>query len=178
VSDREAIARAAADIADRSGGAPDILVNNAGRFPLASLDTMDAGEFANTVAVNVLAPFLFVRAFLPAMRARGHGHIVTIGSVADRAVYADNGAYASTKHGQRAMHEVLREETRGSGVRASLVSPGPSDTSIWDAIDPDNREGFTPRAAMLNANAVADAGLWVVTQPATVNIDELRLSRA
>jgi NADP-dependent 3-hydroxy acid dehydrogenase YdfG len=52
------------------------------------------------------------------------------------------------------------------------------DTPIWDAIDPDNRPGFTPRAAMLVADAVADAILWVATRPPEVNIDELRLSRS
>jgi NADP-dependent 3-hydroxy acid dehydrogenase YdfG len=119
-----------------------------------------------------------VRAVLPAMRARGRGHIVTVGSVADRAVYPENAAYAASKHGARALHEVLRLETRGSGVRATLVSPGPVDTPLWDTIDPDHRDGFTPRAQMLSAQAVADAVLYVVTQPPDVNVDELRLSRA
>jgi len=73
---------------------------------------------------------------------------------------------------------VLRAELRGSGVRATLVSPGPVDTPLWDPIDPDAREGFTPRAAMLPADAVADAILYAATRPVEVNIDELRLSRS
>ncbi|CAA9369704.1 MAG: hypothetical protein AVDCRST_MAG89-4481, partial [uncultured Gemmatimonadetes bacterium] len=40
-------------------------------------------------------------------------------------------------------------------MRASLVSPGPVDTPLWDALDPDNTPGFTPRAQMLSAEAVA-----------------------
>ena len=63
-------------------------------------------------------------------------------------------------------------------MRAVLVSPGPVDTPLWDAVDPDTREGFTPRAAMLDAAAVADAILFAVTRPAGVNIDELRLSKS
>ena len=112
------------------------------------------------------------------MRARGSGTVVTVGSIADRATFPENGAYAASKHGLRALHEVLRAELRGSGVRAVLVSPGPVDTPLWDAVDPDSREGFTPRAAMLAAEAVADAILYVVTRPAGVNVDELRLSRS
>jgi NADP-dependent 3-hydroxy acid dehydrogenase YdfG len=63
-------------------------------------------------------------------------------------------------------------------VRATLVSPGPVDTSIWDAIDPDTRPGFTPRSGMLTAHAVADAIVYAVMAPPEVNVDELRLSRA
>jgi NADP-dependent 3-hydroxy acid dehydrogenase YdfG len=73
---------------------------------------------------------------------------------------------------------VLRAELRGSGVRATLVSPGPVDTPLWDPVDPDRRPGFTPRAMMLSPEAVADAVLYVVAQPPDVNVDELRLSRS
>jgi NADP-dependent 3-hydroxy acid dehydrogenase YdfG len=73
---------------------------------------------------------------------------------------------------------VLRLELRGSGVRATLVSPGPVDTPLWDPVDPDNRPGFTPRALMLEPDAVADAVLYAVTRPVSVNVDELRLGRA
>jgi NADP-dependent 3-hydroxy acid dehydrogenase YdfG len=103
---------------------------------------------------------------------------VTIGSIADRVAYPENGAYAASKFGARALHQVVRTELGGSGVRASLVSPGPVDTPLWDAIDPERRRGHTPRERMLKADAVADAVLWVVTRPEAVNIDELRLTRA
>ena len=73
---------------------------------------------------------------------------------------------------------MLRQELQGSGVRVSLVSPGPTDTAIWDPIDPDARPGFTPRARMLRAEAVADAVLWLATRPSEVNVDELRLSHS
>jgi NADP-dependent 3-hydroxy acid dehydrogenase YdfG len=104
--------------------------------------------------------------------------VVTIGSIADRVVFPDNGAYAASKFGLRALHEVMRAELRGSGVRATLVSPGPVDTPLWDPIGPDARPGFTPRAAMLAADAVADAILYAVTRPPSVNVDELRLTRS
>jgi NADP-dependent 3-hydroxy acid dehydrogenase YdfG len=112
------------------------------------------------------------------MRARKRGHIVTIGSIADRVAFPENGAYAASKFGLRALHEVLRAELRGSGVRTTLVSPGPVDTSLWDAIDTETRAGFTPRRQMLSTRAVADAVRYVVSQPDDVNVDELRLSRS
>ncbi len=160
------------------GGAPHILVNNAGLFPLGALDVMDPVEFERSIRVNLVAPFYLLRALLPDMKAHGAGHVVTIGSVADRTVFAGNGAYAASKHGQRAMDEVLRQELHGTGVRSTLVSPAATDTSIWDAIDPDNTPGFPKRASMLRPADVAEAVLWAVTRPAHVNVDEVRLSRS
>jgi NADP-dependent 3-hydroxy acid dehydrogenase YdfG len=125
-----------------------------------------------------VAPFRLVRAFLPAMRERGSGHIVTIGSIADRVAFPENASYAAGKFGLRGLHEVLRAEVAGSGVRATLVSPGPVDTALWDPIDPDNRPGFSPRARMLRPEAVAAAVLYAVAQPRDVSVDELRLSHS
>lgn len=159
-------------------GVPDILVNNAGLFALGAVGVMPPAEVERLLALNLLAPYRLLHALVPAMRARGSGHVITIGSVADRVVFPENAGYAAAKYGARAMHEVLRQELRGTGVRVSLVSPGPVDTPLWDAIDPDNRPGFTPRAQMLSADAVADAVHWVATRPTQVNIDELRLGRA
>jgi NADP-dependent 3-hydroxy acid dehydrogenase YdfG len=76
------------------------------------------------------------------------------------------------------LHEVLREELRGSGVLCTLVSPGPTDTAAWDAVDPDNRPGFTPRARMLRPGDVADAVLWVATRPPRLDVDWIRLGPA
>ncbi|MEP6832672.1 MAG: SDR family oxidoreductase [Gemmatimonas sp.] len=178
VTSADDVERAVFQIANDTDGAPDILINNAGIFPLSPLHQLSASELELTLNTNVVAPFRLMRAFLPRMMERGSGHVVTIGSVADRAIFAENGAYAASKHAQRAMHEVLRQEVQGSGIRVSLVSPGPTNTNIWDAIDPDNRDGFPARVTMLSASAVAAAIHWVVTAPAEINVDELRLSRA
>ena len=160
------------------GALPDLLVNNAGAFVLAPVAGMSVDAFGATLDANLVAPFRLVRACLPGMLAAGRGHVVTIGSIADRFAFPENGAYAASKFGLRGLHEVLRAEVRGTGVRASLVSPGPVDTPLWDPIGPDDRPGFTPRAQMLSADAVARAVLFVVTAPPELNVDELRLSRA
>jgi NADP-dependent 3-hydroxy acid dehydrogenase YdfG len=178
VRDPAAIERAMALLVNTIGGAPAIVVNNAGAFFLASTAETSVDAFADTLAVNLTAPFAVVRALLPAMREAAAGHVVTIGSIADRFTFSGNAAYAASKFGLRALHEVLRAELRGSGIRASLVSPGPVNTELWDEIDPDSQPGFTPRAAMLSPDDVADAVLYVVTAPRTLNVDEMRLSRS
>lgn len=176
VADTAQVRAAVTSIGAACDGAPDILVNNAGLFPLSYVHDVDIGEFERTVQVNLVAPLHLTRAFLPPMRGRNTGHVVLVGSVADRNVFPGNAMYAATKYGARAMHEVLRMETRGSGVRATLVSPAPTDTAIWDPYDPDNDAGLPSRSQMLRPEAVADAVLWAVSRPAEVNIDELRLS--
>ena len=160
-----------------SWGPPDLLVNNAGGLLLAPLERTAPADFEAQLAVNLRAPFLMARAFLPAMRARG-GRLITIGSIADHRAFPENAAYAAAKYGLRGLHEVLREEYRGTGVRCTLLSPGPTDTAVWDPVDPDNRPGFVPRHAMLRPEDVAEAVLWVATRPAHLDIECVRLGPA
>ena len=175
----EATQRAAADAITALGDAPDILVSNAGIFELAPLAEMPVDVFERTMQTNLVAPFVLLRALLPRMRERGSGHVVTIGSIADRMVFPENGAYSAAKYGARAMHEVLRVETRGTGVRATLVSPGPVNTPLWDDVLSQGAGRQLPtREIMLDPAVVADAVLYVATRDAAVNIDELRLSHA
>jgi len=159
-------------------GVPDLVINNAGSFLLAPLDETSASAFSEQLAANLAGPFLVARAFLPGMRARGRGRLITVGSIADHVGLPGNAAYAAAKFGVRGLHEVLREELKGSGVLCSLVSPGPTDTSAWDAVDPDSRPGFTPRARMLRPADVAEAVCWVASRPAHVDVDWLRLGPA
>jgi serine 3-dehydrogenase len=63
-------------------------------------------------------------------------------------------------------------------VRATLVSPGATDTALWDELDPASRATFPSPAEMLRPDDVARAVLFAVSQPATVNVDELRIGRA
>ena len=176
VADPDAVRHASQRILDCFDGPPFIIVNNAGRFALQTVERTEPRDFRATIDVNLVAPFLVVNAFLGTMRLRNTGHIVTIGSIADRVAFPENGAYAASKYGLRAFHEVLRSELRGSGIRVTLVSPGPVDTSIWDEIDPDTRPGFAPRRQMLAPASVARAVLFALSESGDVNVDELRMS--
>src|SRR5205814_10633234 len=97
-------------------------------------------------------------ALVPLMRGRGSGHVVTIGSVADHVAFTGSTAYAASKFGLRGMHEVLTAELARSGVRTTLISPGPVNTDIWDDLDPDSKPGFTKRRDMPAPDAAAEAG--------------------
>jgi clavulanate-9-aldehyde reducatase len=162
----------------RERGPPDIVVSGAGGFLLRPLEETTLADFDAQVALNLRAAFAVARAFLPMLRAGGRGCFVTIGSVADHTGLPGNAAYAASKYGLRGLHETLLAEYRGTGVRLTLVSPGPTDTAIWDPFDPDHREGFPRRADMLRPADVADAVVFVATRPPHVVIDWLRIGPA
>src|SRR5690606_4975017 len=160
------------------GGTPDILVNAAGSFLLAPLAETSVEEFRGQLDVNLAAPFYLLRAVLPAMLARRSGHVVNVGSVAGRVAMPGNGAYSASKYGLRGLHEVLAEEVRGSGVRATLVEPAATDTPLWDALDPDSRDDLPSRSLMLTPDDVARAVVYALSQPEGVELSLVTLRSA
>lgn len=177
LTDPEQVTRLASRVLAEHGP-PDIVVSNAGAFLLRTLEDTEVGELDLQLAVNIRAPFAVAKGFLPSMRAAGRGCFITVGSIADHTAFPENAAYAASKYGLRGLHETLLAEYRGTGVRLTLISPGPTDTSAWDPFEPDRREGFIPRARMLRPIDVAEAILFVTTRPPHVLIDWLRLGPA
>ena len=179
VSDPESVEKAAKQIKKELGAAPDILVNNAGIFGVSIVEETTTDFFIEAINTNLVGPFLFVRAFLADMKKRKSGHIVTIGSIADRNIYTGNAAYSAAKFGVRAVHEVLRAELGGSGVRASLISPASTDTEIWNSVTVTDPAGKPhSKRPLLSPDDVVAAVMFALTQPERVNIDELRLSHS
>ena len=179
VSDPKSVEKTAKQIRKELGAAPDILVNNAGIFGVSIIEETTTDFFIETINTNLVGPFLFVRAFLADMKKRKSGHIVTIGSIADRTIYTGNAAYSAAKFGLRAVHEVLRAELRGSGVRASLISPASTDTEIWNSVTVTDPAGKPhSKRPLLSPDDVVAAVMFALTQPERVNIDELRLSHS
>ncbi len=156
-------------------GVPRIIVNNAGAFLIKPLLETSEHEFLGQVGVNLIGPFLVLRELLPHLVARGNAHVVTIGSVVDHRPYPGNAAYGASKYGVRGLHEVLAEEVRGQGIRTTLISPGATDTKLWDVLDPDARDDLPARSDMLLPIDVAEAVLYAVTQPPRVNVEWIRL---
>ena len=165
------VARAIAEV-----GVPDIVVTSTGVFYVKPLAETTAQEFTETINTNLTGPFLVVRALLPRLLERGRGHVVTIGSSSDHIPYPGNSAYAASKYGVRGMHEVLSAELANSGVLTSLVSPGATDTDIWNTVDPDSKPGFRKRKDMMRPEDVAEAVLFVVTREPRMMVTEIRLA--
>lgn len=169
---------AAFDAVDGSHGSPSIVVAALGTFILRPFADTTPQDLDAQLDANLRAPFLVARAAVPRLRAAGGGVLVMVGSIADHVALPGNTAYAASKYGLRGLHETLVAELRGSSVRCTLVSPGPTDTSLWDPLDPDRRDDLPDRAAMLTPADVADAILFAVTRPPRAHVEWIRLGPA
>lgn len=154
-------------------GVPDVVVNAAGVFDLSPLAETSTAVLDRNLEVNLRGAFLLLRGILPGMLERGSGTIVNVGSVAGRKALPGNAAYSASKFGLRGVHEVLQEEIRGTGVRATLVESGAVDTGIWDPMEPDARPELPSRHEMLGPEQVAEAIVFAATRPAGVRIPVL-----
>jgi short-subunit dehydrogenase len=121
VADRAQLARLV-ERATATFGRVDILVNNAGAGWSRPLASTSQDELIGMLEVNLLGAMLLTRALLPGMLERGHGAIVSVGSLSGRV--AMEPLYSAGKYGLRGFSLALRRQLRGSGVSVSLVSPG------------------------------------------------------
>lgn len=106
-----AIVETAAKVTEDHGH-PSILINNAGTGTAQTILSESEHERRRVFEVNTLSHFTLVRAFLPAMVQRNHGHIVTVASIASFYAQAQNVSYACSKASVMAFHEGLGQELR------------------------------------------------------------------
>jgi 3-hydroxy acid dehydrogenase/malonic semialdehyde reductase len=178
VRDRAAVNRAAAALL-KAGAVPDILLNNAGLAAgLAKLQDGDPEDWDRMIDTNLKGLLNVSRAFLPAMVARGTGHVVNIGSTAGHQVYQMGNVYNATKFGVRALTEGMNLDVAGTKIRVSSVDPGHVETEFATVRFHGDRakakalyEGFRPLAP----EDVADTVGYVVNLPEHVNILDLIL---
>jgi len=132
------IARADAVFAgvEQRFGALHVLVNNAGCNQRGVLESLSEAELLRVADTNFRTPLALSRAVLPYMRRAGQGAIVNVASLAGRIPLPHETVYSATKFGLRAFTLALGQELAGSGISASVVSPGPISTGfILDDID-------------------------------------------
>ncbi len=173
LTDAEATARLRDVFAELAGGPPDLIVASAGVFSIHTIEETSTEELDRNLEVNLRASFLTIRTFLAQLKERGSGTIVQVGSVAGRRAFAGNGAYSASKFGVRGLHEVLLQELRGTGVRATLLEPAATDTSLWDPIGLDRRPELPSRKEMLEPMSVAACVVFVAKQGPRVQIPYL-----
>lgn len=178
VTDPDAVEAMAFGVRERLGEPPDLLVTAAGVFDLAPAEATPLEVLDRNLDVNLRGGILTVRAFLPGMKEAGRGTIIQVGSVAGRKALPGNAAYSASKYGLRGFHEVLLEELRGTGVRATLLEPAATSTGIWDPLDPDSNPTLPDRSAMLTPEEVAEAVVFAAGRPDGVQIPFLPVERS
>jgi len=125
VTDAASIAAARAQVERRTGARGlDVLVNNAGFALPGPMEVLAEQDLRRQFDTNVFGLLAVTRAFLPAMRERGHGRVVNVGSLMGRVSMPLLGAYTASKHAVAAISEALRMELAPFGITVVLVEPG------------------------------------------------------
>ena len=125
-------------------GAPDILVNNAGMVARSSIETLPEEIWNDVLAANLTSTFLVIQAFLPALRGRGRGRIINIGSVAGQRGTPLLGAYCAAKHGVVGLTRALAKELRPDRIAVNAICPGSVDTEMLAVGQPGAKPEMTP----------------------------------
>ena len=123
VRDDDSVAAGVALVLDRAGRL-DAVVNNAGIAIGGPVEDTSIDEARAMVETNLLGVWRVCRAVLPAMRARGDGVIVNMGSVAGVIGTPFAGGYTATKFAIEGLTETLRLEVRPFGVHVTVIEPG------------------------------------------------------
>lgn len=156
-------------------GRVDLLLANAGVGDQSRVATGDPERWRAVIETNLLGAILSCRAVLPAMLARGAGHIFIVASVSGREAYAGEPVYIASKWGQVGFAHALRLEllAAGSEVRVTVVEPGLVDTPLTRG-----NPKVAPLLAQqepLSPDDVARAVVYAYRQPPHVLVSELTL---
>jgi 3-oxoacyl-[acyl-carrier protein] reductase len=112
-------------------GRIDILVNNAAYARSTRFDQLGAEEWSLALETNMTAPFLLIKAVLPAMKTRNYGRIINVSSSAGRTVSTLGGAhYTASKAGLLGLTRAAAKELGRFGVTVNAICPGMIDTEL------------------------------------------------
>ena len=138
VTDAVGVAAGAAQVAAALGAARlGGLVNNAGIAVAGPLELLPIDELRRQLEVNLVAPLVVTRAFLPLLgtapgREGPPGRVVMMSSISGQVGSPFLGPYCASKHGLEGLSECLRRELMIHGIDVCVVGPGMVATPIWD----------------------------------------------
>ncbi|MDL4816231.1 glucose 1-dehydrogenase [Actinomadura opuntiae] len=147
-------------VAGEEFGGVDVLVNNAAIWRTAPVADETRENFEDILRINLIGPFLGIRAVVPAMRARGGGSIVNISSTAGLRGIRGHSAYGASKFGLRGLTLSAALDLGADGIRVNSVHPGVIDTPMIASIGVERGAGKAPRVPLGRAGIPEDvAGL-------------------
>jgi len=172
VTDAQSVNSFVAFAKDRFGRV-DVLFNNAGVMPLSPMNALKTDEWNNIIDINIKGVLNGIAAVLPLMEEQGNGQIINTASTGAHAVAGGCGVYCASKYAVRAISEGLRQETET--LRVTVICPGVTTTELGhDITDPNAAELLTQlRTQSLSPDAIANAVLYAISQPADVDVNEM-----
>ncbi|HZQ32710.1 MAG TPA: glucose 1-dehydrogenase [Mycobacterium sp.] len=139
---------AAVGVATADFGRLDVLVNNAAICNVAPILGQSLDDFERQLQINLIGPFLGIKAVVEPMRAAGGGSIVNVSSQAALQGLAGYSAYGSSKWGLRGLTKVASIELGPLGIRVNTVYPGMIDTPMISHLDVQRGPGGHPGAPL------------------------------
>jgi NAD(P)-dependent dehydrogenase (short-subunit alcohol dehydrogenase family) len=153
-------------------GRLDVVVNNAGTGISGPVADFPVADFDTLMAVNARGVFLCCRKAMQMMVPARSGYIINISSVVGFKGYANQAAYAASKHAVMGITKALAVEAQPHGIRVSAVLPGAVDTGLMDALRPD-----LDKALLMKPEDVADAVLFLLSLSESAAVDEIYIRR-
>ncbi len=143
--------------AEKVLGCLDVIVSNAGYGSRGPTWDFPPEDMERIWRVNYQSGYEAIHTALPGMLKRRRGHVIQVSSILGRRAIPNAAAYCVTKFAQVALGESLRHELHGTGVLASVVCPGSTDTEFRSVAPlPSPSSGVRRRWAQ-SAEQVGDA---------------------
>ncbi|CAG8654384.1 7318_t:CDS:2, partial [Cetraspora pellucida] len=157
----------------------DVLINNAGIVKgMDKIENVSSDDIDTMIDTNVKGLLYVTQAVLPRMKERQKGHIINIGSISGRQIYANGGVYCASKHAVNALSRTLLHELVDTPIRVTEINPGMVETEFsvirfgGDKARADKvYEGITP----LTGEDIAETVVFVASRPDHVNIADVTL---
>jgi 3-hydroxy acid dehydrogenase / malonic semialdehyde reductase len=155
----------------------DVLINNAGLA--AGLGAIQDGltdDWEQMIDTNIKGLLYITRCIAPLMIENKSGHIVNIGSIAGKEVYANGNVYCATKHAVDALNKAMRIDLLPHGIKVTGIHPGMVETEfsiVRFKGDEERAKTVYKGLQPLLAQDIADTIHWVISRPAHVNINDM-----
>lgn len=160
-------------------GKIDILVNAAGVMPLTYLKNRHLDEWLETIEVNVKGTLRCVHEVLPSMKDQKAGHIVNIASVDGQEIFQGGAVYGASKAAVIELSRAMRMELSPEfNIRVTSIEPGTVDTDLREDITDEELledKDYGGDEAKMSTEDIADAVYYALSQPNSVNVNELML---
>ena len=155
----------------------DVLVNNAGLAAgLSAIQDGNLSHWERMIDTNIKGLLYVTKHVSQLMIANKKGHIINVGSIAGKEVYANGNVYCATKHAVDALNKGMRIDLLPHGIKVSAINPGMVETEFsivrFDG-DEERAKKVYENIQPLKPEDIAETIYWMASRPAHVNINDV-----
>jgi len=155
----------------------DVLVNNAGLAAgLSAIQDGNLSHWERMIDTNIKGLLYVTKHVSQLMIANKKGHIINVGSIAGKEVYANGNVYCATKHAVDALNKGMRIDLLAHGIKVSAINPGMVETEFsivrFDG-DEERAKKVYENIQPLKPEDIAETIYWMASRPAHVNINDI-----